>query len=123
MLKQFKNRIDWEALSLKECDIILTPDCLEQFADYWDWFNLSGNGSLRLDYDMIDRFIDKWDWAELINHYCWMDEGASRLNGYEFLERYASRIPADALEDSQLWYLLKEDRKKELQRQILSGEL
>ena len=124
MLEEFKNWINWTSLSLTDCDSILTVACLERFADYWDWDKLSENESIPLDYDTIDRFIDKWNWAELIDHGSWMDKdlGASHLYSYEFLERYASRIPVDALKDSQLWYDIEKQRKKELYRQIACGE-
>ena len=42
MLVQFKNWIDWKRLSWTDCDVILTPDCLEQFADLWDWSKFVG---------------------------------------------------------------------------------
>lgn len=125
MLEEFKNWISWADLSRADCDTILTVACLERFADYWDWNKLSENESIPLDYDTIDRFIDKWNWAELIDHRNWggADLGASHLYSYEFLERYASRIPANALEKSQLWFTIKEQRKKELHRQIACGEV
>ena len=124
MLEEFKDWITWANLSRADCDTILTVACLERFADYWDWDKLSKNLSIPLDYDTIDRFIDKWNWAELIDHGSWKDKdlGASHLYSYEFLERYASRIPIDALKDSQLWYEITEQRKKELHRQIACGE-
>ena len=123
MLVQFKNWIDRKRLSWTDCDVILTPDCLEQFADFWDWSKLSGNESVPLDYETIDRFIDKWNWANLINQ-CGgsNDPGVAHLYGPEFLERYAGRIPADVLEESQLWFAIKEQRKKVLYRQIACGE-
>ena len=124
MLEEFKHWINWTRLSWADCDTILTVACLERFADYWDWDKLSKNLSIPLDYDTIDRFIDKWNWAELIDHCRWRDNdlGASRLYSYEFLERYASRIPADELEESQLWFTITEQRKKALRRQIACGE-
>lgn len=124
MLEEFKHWINWTRLSQTDCDTILTVACLERFADYWDWDKLSDNHSIPLDYDTIDRFIDKWNWADLIDHSNWRgaDLGASHLYSYEFLERYASRIPANALEESQLWFTIKEQRKKELHRQIACGE-
>ena len=124
MLEEFKNWISWTKLSLTDCGSILTVACLERFADYWDWDKLSENDSIPLDYDTIDRFIDKWNWAELIDHGSWRDKdlGASHLYSYEFLERYASRIPVDALKESQLWDDIEEQRKKELYRQIACGE-
>lgn len=123
MLGMFKNYIDWGRLSLTDCDVILTPDCLEQFADYWDWSKLSCNESVPIDYDTIDRFIDKWDWSELIDQPCLNDTGTAHLYGAEFLKRYVDRIPAEALYRSHLWMTIKEQRTKELQRQIVRGEL
>lgn len=123
MLELFKHQIDWKKLSWTDSETILTPDCLEQFADYWDWSKLSGNESLPLDYDTIDRFIDKWNWSELIDQPCLNNTGASHLYGTEFLERYVDRIPAEALYRSHLWRTIMEQRAKELQRKILSGEL
>ena len=97
---------------------------MEQFADFWDWSKLSGNESVPLDYETIDRFIDKWDWANLINQ-CGgsNDPGVAHLYGPEFLERYAGRIPAEALYRSLLWRTIMEQRTKELQRQIVRGEI
>lgn len=123
MLAQFKNYIDWGMLSLTDCDVILTPDCLEQFADYWDWSKLSSNVSVPLDYDTIDRFIDKLNWSELIDQPYLNETGTSHLYGAEFLERYVDRIPAEALYRSHLWRTIKEQRTKELQRQIVRGEI
>ena len=123
MLELFKHQIDWKKLSWTDSETILTPDCLEQFADYWDWSKLSGNESLPLDYDTIDRFIDKWDWSELIDMPCSNDTGVSHLYGTEFLERYVDRIPAEALYRSLLWRTIMEQRAKELQRQIVRGEI
>ncbi len=124
MLELFKTWINWTELSQTDCYTILTVACLERFADYWDWDELSKNEDIPLEYDTIDRFIDKWDWAELINHCAWRDNdlGASHLYSYEFLERYASRIPADELEESQLWCTIKAQLKRALRRRIASGE-
>ncbi len=124
MLELFKTWINWTKLSRTDCDTILTVDCLERFADYWDWDELSENEDIPLDYDTIDRFIDKWNWAELINHGGWGDNdlGASHLYSYEFVERYASRIPADELEGSRLWYAIMGQRKRALRRRIACGE-
>ena len=122
MLELFKHWINWTKLSQTDCDTILTVACLERFADRWDWDQLSENESIPLDYDTIDRFIDKWNWAELIDHCSWRANGASHLYSYEFLERYASRIPADALEGSQLWCVIREQRKKALRRRVACGE-
>lgn len=123
MLVQFKNWIDWKRLSWTDCESILTPDCLEQFADFWDWSKLSGNESVPLDYETIDRFIDKWDWSALIDQPYSNDTGVSHLYGTEFLERYMDRIPAEALYRSLLWRTIMEQRTKELQRQIVRGEI
>ena len=123
MLAQFKNYIHWGMLSLTDCDVILTSDCLEQFADYWDWAKLSCNASVPLDYDTIDQFINKWNWSELIDQPCLNNTGVSHLYGTEFLERYVDRIPAEALYRSLLWRTIMEQRVKELQRQIVRGEI
>ena len=123
MLEEFKNWITWTKLSQTECDTILTVACLERFADCWDWDKLSENDSIPLDYDTIDRFIDKWDWSELIDQPYLNETGASHLYGTEFLERYVDRIPAEALYRSLLWRTIMEQRAKELQRQIVRGEI
>lgn len=123
MLELFKHQIDWKKLSWTDSETILTPDCLEQFADYWDWSKLSSNVSVPLDYDTIDRFIDKWNWSELIDQPYLNETGASHLYGTEFLERYVDRIPAEALYRSLLWRTIMEQRAKELQRQIVRGEI
>ncbi len=124
MLELFKYQIDWKKLSWTDCETILTPDCLEQFANFWDWSKLSGNESVPLDYDTIDRFIDKWNWANLINQ-CGdiNDSGVAHLYGPEFLERYAGRIPAKALNNSYLWNTIVAYCQKEIQRQIVRGEI
>lgn len=123
MLEEFKDWITWANLSRADCNTILTVACLERFADYWDWDKLSGNDSLPLDYDTIDRFIDKLNWSELIDQPYLNETGTSHLYGAEFLERYVDRIPAEALYRSHLWRTIKEQRTKELQHQIVRGEI
>lgn len=114
MLEKFKHLIDWKELSSTGCETILTEQCLEQFADYWDWSALSDNNDLCLNYQLIDKFIDQWDWTKLIDR--WHQE---HLYNMEFLERYADRIPFDKLQDSYLWRELIEERAKLLKLQVI----
>ena len=115
MLEKFKKLIDWKELSDTWCETILTEETLEQFKGYWDWTVLSGNFDLELSYQLIERFIDLWDWSELINHWC---EG--ELYTFDFMERYADKIPSSKLQDSYLWKALVEQREKELKLEVIA---
>lgn len=115
MLEKFKKLIDWKELSSTGCKTILTGDTLEQYKDYWDWSELSKNTDLELSYQLIERFIDLWDWSELINHWC---EG--ELYTFDFMERYADKIPSSKLQDSYLWKALVEQREKELKLEVIA---
>ena len=116
MLEKFKKLIDWKELSNTWCETILTEETLEQFKGYWDWTVLSGNFDLELNYQLIERFIDLWDWSKLINHWC---EGR-RLYTFDFMERYADKIPSSKLQDSYLWKALVEQREKELKLEVIA---
>lgn len=76
----------------------------------------SENSDLELSYQMIERFIDLWDWSGLINH--WWEE--RRLYTFDFLERYADKIPSSKLLDSHLWTALVEQRKKDLKLEVIA---
>lgn len=113
MLEKFKELIDWMELSDTSCTTILTESCLEQFKGYWDWSKLSGNESLKLNYQLIDKFADMWDWTALINR--WKE----KIYGFDFLERYARKISQSRLEGSDLWHTLVEERIKDMKKDIL----
>lgn len=115
MLEKFKKLIDWKELSNTWCETILTEETLEQFKGYWDWTVLSGNFDLELNYQLIERFIDLWDWSELINHWC-----GGELYTFDFMERYADKIPSSKLQDSYLWKALVEQREKELKLEVIA---
>ncbi|MDO5017072.1 MAG: hypothetical protein Q4E10_01765 [Porphyromonas sp.] len=115
MLEKFKEFINWKDLSAMRCETILTKECLENFEDYWDWTELSGNLELVLDYQLIDSFIDRWNWSELINRW-----GGDRLYNMDFLVRYADKIPSGKLQDSQLWIKIVEERVKELKSEVIA---
>lgn len=115
MLEKFRKFIDWKELSNTGCETILTEETLEQYKAYWDWSVLSGNSELKLNYQQIDRFIDLWDWSELINR--WREE---ELYTFDFLERYADKIPSSKLQDSRLWTALVEQREKDLKLEVIA---
>jgi hypothetical protein len=93
---------------------LLTPKIIEQFADRWDWHELSDNSNLKLSYALLDKFADKWDWERIINR--WRDEG---LYTPDFLERYKEFIPAEEFKSSNLWDALVEKRFDELVEEIM----
>ena len=115
MLEKFKKLIDWRELSSTGCETILTEETLEQYKAYWDWSVLSGNCKLKLNYQQIDRFIDLWDWSELIDRWCEFE-----LYTFDFLERYADKIPSNKLQDSHLWKTLVEQRAKNLKLEVIA---
>lgn len=116
MLEKFKKLIDWKELSNTGCETILTEETLEQFKGYWNWTVLSGNGDLKLNYQMIDRFIDLWDWSELIDRRWSVEE----FYTIDFMERYADKIPSSKLQDSYLWTALVEQREKDLKLEVIA---
>jgi len=112
MLEKFRNKLDWTALSRSGHRSILTAELFERFKDRWDWSALSGNTDIEMTCELIDRFIDRWDWRELIDRY------DNKLYDRAFLERYKEYIPASALQDSQLWRNIVEQRKWQIAREI-----
>ena len=114
ILDYFKGNIDWKEFSGYAPARLLTPKIIEQFADRWDWHELSDNSNLELSYALLDKFADKWDWKLIINR--WSDD---TLYTPEFFERYKEYIPVEAFKDSKLWDALVERRFNELVEEIL----
>ena len=114
ILENFKGYIDWKGLSIYASGGLLTSKIIEQFADQWDWHELSDNSNLKLSYALLDKFADKWDWERIINR--WRDE---ELYSPDFLERYKEFIPAEHFQDSNLWDALVEKRFNELVEEIM----
>ena len=114
ILENFKGYIDWKGLSIYAPGGLLTPKIIEQFADRWDWHELSDNSNLKLSYALLDKFADKWDWERIINR--WRGE---ELYTPDFLERYKVFIPAEHFRDSNLWDALVERRFDELVEEIM----
>ena len=114
ILEKFKIYINWKVLSSCAPEKLLTLKIIEQFADKWDWHELSNNYNLKLSFALLDKFADKWDWERIINHWC-----GEELYTPEFLERYKGFIPADAFHSSNLWDRLIEKRVNELAEEIV----
>lgn len=114
ILENFKNYIDWKGLSIYAPSGLLTLKIIEQFADRWDWHELSDNSNLKLSYVMLDKFADKWDWERIINR--WRSE---ELYTPDFLERYKEYIPTEEFKSSNLWDALVEKRFDELVEEIM----
>lgn len=98
ILENFKGYINWRGLSIYAPSGLLTPKIIEQFADRWDWHELSDNRNLELSFTLLDKFADKWDWERIINRW-----GDNTFYTHEFFERYKDFIPADAFQESELW--------------------
>ena len=60
ILEKFKIYINWKVLSSCAPEKLLTLKIIEQFADKWDWHELSNNSNLELSYALLDKFADKW---------------------------------------------------------------
>ena len=112
MIQKFKNRLNWDAFSLHISKESLTEECIQTFAEKWNWSNLSGNGSLSLTEELIDKFIDRWDWVVIINRGYYHDVFVAR--GIEFYEKYKEYIPTESLHNSNLWDHIVLQRKKQL---------
>ena len=115
ILERFQNRLDWEILSWSSNESILTAKLFERFKNRWNWSLLSENSSIHLNYELIDRFIDCWNWEKLIDRYGNYDEN---LYGLDFLNRYKEYIPESALQDSQLWNRIVDQRKLQIASEI-----
>lgn len=114
ILEKFKIYINWKVLSSYAPEKLLTPKIIEQYADKWDWHELSNNSNLELSYALLDKFADKWDWERIINRWC-----GEELYTPEFLERYKGFIPGEAFHGSNLWDRLIEKRVNELAEEIV----
>ena len=114
ILENFKNYIDWKGLSIYAPTALLTPKIIEQFADKWDWRELSDNSNLKLSYALLDKFADKWDWERIINHW-----NSDELYTPDFFERYKEFIPASEFQNTNLWDALVEKRFDELEEEIM----
>ena len=94
MLEKFKRRIDWTALSCSLREELsdnrcLTPELIDQFADYINWKAL----------------INNWSCCE-------------KLATEEFIRKYSDRIPACDFKDSRLWREMVEKKEKEIKKLI-----
>ena len=114
ILENFKHYIDWKVLSIYAPCGLLTPKIIGQFADRWNWHELSDNSNLKLSYALLDKFADKWDWERIINHW-----RGKELYSLDFLERYKEFIPAEHFQSSNLWDELVEKRFDELVEEIM----
>ena len=114
ILENFNHQIDWKGLSIYAPGELLTSKIIEQFADRWDWHELSDNSNMKLTYALLDKFADKWDWERIINR--WRDE---ELYTPDFFERYKEFIPAEHFQGSSLWEELVGKRFDELVEKII----
>lgn len=117
MLQKFKNLIDWDALSSDISEDSLTEECIETFADKWNWSRLSSNSNLKLKAKFIDKYVDKLDWNNLIDR--WREE-LFEGKGIEFYEHYKEYIPARELQQSRLWDAIVEQSKKQIIAEIIA---
>lgn len=118
MLEKYKSLIDWKRLSDLSQEYLFSLHYLEQFKNYWDWSTLSGNSFIKFSYELIDAFIDKWDWKEFFD--TWM-RGLDDLYSEDFLSKYSQYIPVDGLQSSRLWDKIVEQKKDELEKNLLSS--
>lgn len=126
MLEQFRRSIDWEVFSGNADNEILSEEVIEKFKDKWDWSELSGNPNLPLSYELIDKYIDRWDWARLLDHchyHYHINRGGNKekVLNMEFFKRYQQYIPAEALENSQLWSRLVDEEEEAIKRELILG--
>lgn len=120
MLERFRGRIDWKVFSKNANDDILSEEVIDKFKDDWDWSELSGNHDLPLSHDLIDKYIDRWDWAQLIDYYHYEKIKGQGLN-MEFFNRYQQYIPAEALENSQLWNGMVDEEEETIKKELIMG--
>lgn len=114
ILENFKGYIDWKVLSGYAPEGLLTPKIIEQFADQWDWQELSDSCNLKFSFALLDKFADKWDWERIINNW-----RVGELYTPDFVERYKEFIPAKEFQGSNLWDALVEKRFDELVEEIM----
>lgn len=114
ILDNFKNYINWRELSACADERLLIQKIIEQFADRWDWHELSGNYNLKLSYALLDSFADKWDWSAIINN-C----NGDNFKPTVFFERYKEYISVEDFGRSILWDMLLEERTEELRQRII----
>ena len=105
-------------LSKTSNEILLSPEIIERYKDFWDWQELSDNSDLKLSYELIDKYIDRWDWAKLINGH-WREE---EIYSLDFLKRYQQYIPVDELEDSSLWYAIVDEAVENIKKDMIFGK-
>ena len=115
MIQKFKNRLNWDAFSDRINEESLTEECIQTFAEKWNWSKLSGNSDLSLTEELIDKFIDRWDWKEIIERYC---DKVFEGRAIEFYEKYKEYIPTVSLQNSRLWNEIVNQRKKQLMAEI-----
>ena len=115
MIQKFKNCINWEIFSMYIDEEVVTEDIIETFKDKWNWHKLSENSNVVLSYDLLDKFVDLWDWEEIISRF---SNKPFDGNGIEFYERYKKYIPAAKLHNSQLWYEIVRQQKRQLITEI-----
>ena len=116
MLEKFRYSIDWKEMSRTSISTLLLPEVVERFKDRWDWKELSANGALP--FETIERMADRIDWGVLVNSGRYLDSPYTRA----FLEKWADRIPADSLLDSNLWYDLVGEKAREIERRIMADQ-
>ena len=114
ILENFKGYIDWKVLSGYAPEGLLTPKIIEQFADQWDWQELSDSCNLKFSFALLDKFADKWDWERIINNW-----RVGELYTPDFLERYKEFISVEQFQGSNLWDALVEKRFDELVEEIM----
>ena len=85
---------------------------LEKFKDNWNWEELSDNNCLTP--ELIDQFADYINWKALINNWSCCEKLATE----EFIRKYSDRIPACDFKDSRLWREMVEKKEKEIKKQI-----
>ena len=85
---------------------------LEKFKDNWNWEELSDNNCLTP--ELIDQFADYINWKALINNWSCCEKLATE----EFIRKYSDRIPACDFKDSRLWRELVERKEKQIKKRI-----
>lgn len=112
MLEKFKRRIDWTALSRCLQEENVSAELLEKFKDNWNLEELSDNNCLTP--ELIDQFADYINWKALINNWSCCEKLATE----EFIRKYSDRIPACDFKDSRLWREMVEKKEKEIKKLI-----
>ena len=118
MIRKFLEKIDWTIFSAEAENRVFTPEVIEAFKYKWDWHVLSGNPDVPFSYEFLEKYADLLDWDVFIDSY--LNSNFYIDKGIDLYNQFKEYIPADKIQNSNLWYEMVKQQRNMLHKDIFS---